>query len=91
MAEVTVRIAEVQLRTCKLTKALLKQARQLQHLDKGLRDESGTDVNEKCIGWVHGAALGLDEWTRYLVFTHNGDLFLFGWAGYKGKAKQLYV
>ncbi len=88
---VELRSIKVELRTFPVTRALLKQAKHLHSLPQVFRVEGGTDVNETCIGWVRGSAIGEDEYTNYLVFVHNEQLYIYGWPGYKGVAKQFYI
>lgn len=77
------------LRSFTLKRSLLKQAKRLKRLTEEFLD--GKDVNEKCIGYVKGSAFGEDEHTDFLIFIHKFDLYIFGWPGYKGKAKQIYM
>ncbi len=84
------RSAEIVLRSFKLTKALIKQAKRITSGLPPFFWKDG-DVTDKCIGYVKGVAIGEDEYTPYLLFLHNDDLYMFGYPGYKGKAKQLYL
>ncbi len=88
---VDLRSMKVELRTFQVTRALLKQAKKLTRLSEVFLTGNGEDVNEKCIGWVRGSAIGEDEYTNYLIFVHNEQLYMYGWPGYKGIAKQFYV
>lgn len=93
---VDLRSAAVSVRSFTLTRSLIKQGKLLRSLPKAfLRErkegEESNDVNEKCIGYVMGSALGWDEYTSYLIFIHLDDLYVYGWSGYKGVAKRLYV
>lgn len=67
MADVTVRTATLELRTCKLTKSLLKQIPELKSL-RGLVDDKGKELKDKVVGWVHGSVLG-EDWQTWLIFS----------------------
>lgn len=87
--QVDLRSSEVKLRSFTLNRSVIRQAKRLRSIPKEFRD--GSDVNDKCVGYVHGSAIGEDEHTLYLLFVHEDDLYLYGWPAYAGKAKQLYV
>ena len=66
--DVTVKTCTMELRTCKLTKSLLKQLPIVTYSD-GLQPLLRADGNEKSecvVGWVHGSVLG-DEWKKWLI------------------------
>lgn len=89
---VELRAATVALRSFQLTRSLIKQAKRLRAIPKEFREsESAAEVNDKCVGWVRGSAIGEDEFTNYLLFVHDGDLYIYAWPGYKGIAKQIYI
>ncbi len=65
--EVKVQTAELELRTAKLTKALLKQlpVLGLQEIRPFLKPD-GNEKPECILGWVHGSVLG-DDWKCWLI------------------------
>lgn len=85
MADVIVNTASLELRTCKLTKSLLKQMRRT--------DTTGVK-SEDVVGWVHGSVLDpTEDYNTWLVVkVGEGDYVLVSVMQDKRKLfKQIYV
>jgi hypothetical protein len=85
MAEVQVqaRGATVEVRSVKLTRALLKQLREIQTLPEAWceRDAEGKLVKVKdefVIGWIDGSVLAEEHTKLVLCSNGKGDLYLWG-------------
>jgi len=92
--DVKVTQATLEVRTLKLTKALLKQFRKLSF--NGI-PENWTENNEfkkeNCVGWFSGTVLG-EEHSDFLLLTNNkGDYFVYNHvSNYSRKNfKQIYL
>lgn len=93
MTEVKVTTATIEIRTVKLTKALLKQFRRLDRVPTYWLDDKGNPKAEHVVGWLHGSVLG-DEFNEYSLWTNGqGDYWLYPYTGDKVKqmTKQIYV
>jgi hypothetical protein len=100
MADVKARTAEVVIRTVKLTRALLKQLREVKQLPEEWteRDDQGQFTGfrpEFAVGWFDGSVLG-DEYTKFVLLKNGkGDLYLWGRGCHTDpitkKLKQLYI
>lgn len=95
MADVTVKVGEVTLRTCKLTKSILNQIPRVHRLPQGTYDEKGNLVPEKVVGWLSGTVLG-DKYSTIILFKlDEGDYTLYLYPGdckkQLGGIKQLYI
>lgn len=67
--EVKVRTAELELRTAKLTKSILKQMPTMDYREAvrlGVLKSDGNEQPDAVVGWVHGSVLG-DEWKNWLI------------------------
>ncbi len=74
MADVKVRTLDVEVRTVKLTKSLLKQFQIICHFSEARKYLPGGTENQDpagespIIGWVHGSVLEADDkWGRWLI------------------------
>lgn len=78
MAEVKMNVASLELRTVKLTKAILKQIRTARYEEiKHLLKPDGNEDPQYVVGWIHGSVLG-DEWKQFLLFRMpDGEYRLF--------------
>lgn len=65
--DVIVSTGEVQLRTCKLTKSILKQMPEPTDLNEFIRDTR--DRQDCFVGWMHGSVLG-DDHVRWLIYKN---------------------
>jgi hypothetical protein len=92
MMEIKVNSATVELRTVKLTRALLKQMPRLTYREIGPLCEGGSLKPEHVVGWIHGSVLG-DEWSRYaLVAVRPGEYGVAELADHDTKKyKQIYI
>lgn len=67
MADVVVKTAELELRTAKLTKSILKQMPTMDYKTlKPFLGEKGHINDGVVIGWINGSVLG-EDWDRYLI------------------------
>lgn len=78
MAEVTVRTGEVEVRSTRLTKSLLKQIEPVENPNISEYLPGGakmTDPKAGVVGWVHGTVLEADEnyWRWLVVRVAEGD------------------
>jgi hypothetical protein len=77
MAEVTVKTAEIELKTARLTKSILKQMRAVETFSKDYLPggKEAQDEKYKVIGWVHGSVLESDEthWHWLIVQLRPGE------------------
>jgi hypothetical protein len=92
MADVNVRMADLQIRTTRLTRALLKQFRRLQSIPRDWTD-GGRLKLDHVVGWFHGSVLG-DEFALYTLLTDKkGDYFVYAylWDEVKKDCKQIYI
>ena len=92
---VELRSATLELRSYKLTRSLLKQAKKLNSLGEPFQVKvgDGYELNQDyCVGYIHGSVLG-DEFSLYVIFVKDGDLYLFNWPGFKPPpwCKRIYV
>jgi hypothetical protein len=76
MADVNVKTVSLELKTCKLTKAILKQIPMISYSQyanvRSVFTEEGHEVAECVIGWVHGSVLGADHDHWLIVKTPDG-------------------
>jgi hypothetical protein len=93
MADVEVKVAELQVRTLKLTRNLLKQIPSIDRAPENCMAD-GKLKADKVVGWIHGSVLG-DEWTRYVLLNlGDGEYRLMNWPGFKAdqpECKQIYI
>lgn len=93
--DVNIRQANVEIRTVKLTKALLKQFRKLRGTeipDKWL-DENREFKPEFLIGWFRGTVLGEEFQDFTLLTNNNGDYFIYAHVSNSTRknCKQIYI
>lgn len=93
MADIIVRTGEVTLRTCKLTKNLLRQFRKLSYqdlIDHGILKGS----ENKIIGWIDPVAFDEKTYssTAILIDLGGGDYGLFdAHYDWRKKHSQIYI
>ena len=91
MADVIVKTAELQLKTAKLTKSILKQMRvitytELADLNRKFPDRSNV------VGWVHGSVLGDDHSTIVIMKLEEGNYGKYeGMHESRAKYEQIYI
>jgi hypothetical protein len=92
MADVTVKTAEVELRTARLTKSILKQMPVMEY--DALKPYLRADGNERpdaVLGWIHGSVLGDDnQWL--IIKTGEGTYGRYNaMRGTCSRYPQIYV
>ena len=73
MADVTVKTAVLELRTCKMTKSILKQLPVIGYHDANrlaIFKSDGNEDGSRVVGWVHGTVLG-DDFKRWLIVMNR--------------------
>lgn len=93
MADVTVRTVDVELRTAKLSKSILKQMPVLlMESVRPLLKANGDEDPDKVVGWVHGSVLG-DDYKKWLIFKIGERLYgrYDAMDGTCRKYKQIYI
>lgn len=90
---VTVKVGELEVRTARLTKAILKQIPLLSFDQfKGYVRPDGNEKPEAVVGWVHGSVLGKDFETLVIIKTGEGTYGMFkGMSNHRVKYPQIFV
>lgn len=93
MADVTVKTIDLQLRTVKLTKGILKQLPELSYEQmRPLMEATGHENPDCVLGWVHGSVLGVDYETLLIMKVAEGQYGIYkAMHPTRLKYQQIYI